>query len=86
MVSQMNTQTRARNFTVRSATIEDIVLILRFIQELADYENSYMRLMSFKTGLYLSQESLPIFSKRPFVLTLLNGKGFYQLSCVGHTL
>jgi hypothetical protein len=38
MVSQMNTQTRARNFTVRSATIEDIALILRFIQELADYE------------------------------------------------
>ena len=34
----MNTQTRARNFTVRSATIEDIALILRFIQELADYE------------------------------------------------
>jgi hypothetical protein len=38
MMSQMNTQTRASNFTVRSATVEDTALILRFIQELADYE------------------------------------------------
>jgi len=34
----MTTQTRNPYFTIRSATIEDTVLILRFIRELADYE------------------------------------------------
>ena len=34
----MPTQTRDPNFTIRSATSNDTALILRFIQELADYE------------------------------------------------
>ncbi|MFT6283675.1 MAG: GNAT superfamily N-acetyltransferase [Arenicella sp.] len=34
----MTTQTRDPNFILRSATIEDTALILRFIRELADYE------------------------------------------------
>jgi len=34
----MNTQTRDPRFIIRSATVEDTTLILRFIQELADYE------------------------------------------------
>ena len=34
----MSTQTCNPNFIIRSATIKDITLILRFIQELADYE------------------------------------------------
>jgi GNAT superfamily N-acetyltransferase len=34
----MTTITRDSNFIIRSATIEDTALILRFIQELADYE------------------------------------------------
>ena len=34
----MSTPTRDPNFTIRAATIEDTALILRFIQELADYE------------------------------------------------
>ena len=34
----MSNPTRDLNFTIRSATIEDTALILRFIQELADYE------------------------------------------------
>ncbi|MFT5840582.1 MAG: GNAT superfamily N-acetyltransferase [Flavobacteriales bacterium] len=38
MLNQMNTQTRDPNFTIRSASINDTALILKFIQELADYE------------------------------------------------
>lgn len=38
ILSHINTQTCNPNFTIRSATIEDTALILRFIKELAEYE------------------------------------------------
>jgi GNAT superfamily N-acetyltransferase len=47
----MFTQSRDPNFTIRSATIEDTALILRFIQELADYEKLLHEVVADETTL-----------------------------------
>jgi GNAT superfamily N-acetyltransferase len=68
----MCTQTRDSNFTLRSATIKDTALILKFIQELADYEKLLHEVVADEATL---KESL--FSETPHAKVVIgeyNGK------------
>jgi GNAT superfamily N-acetyltransferase len=66
----MFTQSRDPNFTIRSATIEDTALILRFIQELADYEKLLHEVVADETTLKQN-----LFGKTPHAKVII---GEYQ--------
>jgi len=74
----MSTPTRDPNFAIRAAKIEDTALILRFIQELADYEKLLHEVVADENTL---QESL--FGETPHAKVVI---GEYSGKPVGFAL